>query len=121
MNRLGIIAGAVAIVIAIILSSVFVVDERERALVLQFGQIKAIKDEPGLGFKIPLLQEVVKYDDRIQSLETDLIEVTPSDDRRLEIDAFMRWRIGDLRQFRLAVGSGGLDQARLRLQSILTT
>ena len=121
MNRLGILAAIVVLALVTLLSSIFVVDERERALVLQFGQIKAIKNEPGLGFKIPLLQEVVKYDDRIQSLETALIEVTPSDDRRLEIDAFMRWRIADLRQFRLAVGAGGLDQARQRLESILTT
>ena len=121
MNRLGIAAAVVAILLAIVLSSVFVVDERERALVLQFGQIKSIKEEPGLGFKIPLIQEVVKYDDRIQSLETALIEVTPSDDRRLEVDAFLRWRIADLRQFRLAVGPGGIDLARQRLESILIT
>ena len=53
------------------LSSIFVVDEREKALVLQFGQIKAVKDEPGLSFKIPFIQEVVRYDDRILSLDTD--------------------------------------------------
>ena len=121
MNRLYIILGGIAVALVVLLSSIFVVDERERALVLQFGQIKRVVNEPGLGFKIPFLQEIVRYDDRIQSLETQLMEVTPSDDRRLEIDAFMRWRIADLRQFRLAVGSGGLDQARQRLESILTT
>jgi modulator of FtsH protease HflC len=121
MNRLYILLGGIAVALVVLLSSIFVVDERERALVLQFGQIKRVVNEPGLGFKIPFLQEIVRYDDRIQSLETQLIEVTPSDDRRLEIDAFMRWRIDDLRQFRLAVGSGGLDQARQRLESILTT
>ena len=59
------------------LSSIFVVDEREKVLVLQFGQIKAVKEEPGLSFKIPFIQEVVRYDDRILSLDTDTIEVTP--------------------------------------------
>ena len=51
-----------------ILSSLFIVDEREKALVLQFGQIKAVKEEPGLAFKLPLIQEVVRYDGRILSL-----------------------------------------------------
>lgn len=101
------------------LSSVFVVDEREKALVLQFGQIRAVKEEPGLSFKIPFIQEVVRYDDRILSLDTDTIEVTPSDDRRLVVDAFARFRIADVVQFRQAVGVGGLRVAEDRLSSIL--
>jgi membrane protease subunit HflC len=101
------------------LSSIFVVDEREKALVLQFGQIKAVKEEPGLSFKIPFIQEVVRYDDRILSLDTDTIEVTPSDDRRLVVDAFARYRIRDVVQFRQAVGVGGLRVAEDRLSSIL--
>ena len=59
------------VVIFLGLSSIFVVDEREKALVLQFGQIKAVKEDPGLSFKIPFIQEVVRYDDRILSLDTD--------------------------------------------------
>merc|ERR1711916_257933 len=102
-----------------ILSSIFVVDEREKALVLQFGQIRAVKEEPGLAFKIPLIQEVVRYDDRILSLDTDVIEVTPSDDRRLVVDAFARYRIADVVQFRQAVGVGGIRLAEDRLSSIL--
>jgi membrane protease subunit HflC len=109
----------VVVAIAVALSSVFVVDEREKALVLQFGQIKAVKEEPGLAFKIPLIQEVVRYDDRILSLDTDTIEVTPSDDRRLVVDAFARYRIADVVQFRQAVGVGGLRAAEERLSSIL--
>jgi len=101
------------------LSSVFVVDEREKALVLQFGQIKSVKEEPGLSFKIPFIQEVVRYDDRILSLDTDTIEVTPSDDRRLVVDAFARYRIRDVVQFRQAVGVGGIRVAEDRLSSIL--
>ncbi|MBC7132283.1 MAG: protease modulator HflC [Roseovarius sp.] len=101
------------------LSSIFVVDEREKALVLQFGQIKAVKEEPGLNFKIPFIQEVVRYDDRILSFDSDTIEVTPSDDRRLVVDAFARYRIADVVRFRQAVGVGGLRAAEDRLSSIL--
>ncbi|ABG31531.1 protease modulator HflC [Roseobacter denitrificans] len=108
-------------VIAIVgvLSSVFIVDEREKALVLQFGQIKSVKEDPGLAFKIPFIQDVVRYDDRTLSLDTDVVEVTPSDDRRLVVDAFARYRISDVVQFRQAVGVGGLRAAEDRLEGIL--
>ncbi|OZB19163.1 MAG: protease modulator HflC [Rhodobacterales bacterium 34-62-10] len=119
MRKTTFLLPIVVVVIATALSSVFVVDEREKALVLQFGQIKAVKEEPGLAFKIPLIQEVVRYDDRILSLDTDTIEVTPSDDRRLVVDAFARYRISDVVQFRQAVGVGGLRAAEDRLSSIL--
>ncbi|MRU15867.1 protease modulator HflC [Roseovarius sp. A21] len=110
----------VAVVAVIgLLSSIFIVDEREKALVLQFGQIRQVVEEPGLGFKIPVIQEVVKYDDRILSFDTDTIEVTPSDDRRLVVDAFARYRISDVVQFRQAVGVGGIRAAEDRLSSIL--
>lgn len=119
MRKTSIIIPIVVVAIAGLLSAIFIVDEREKALVLQFGQIKAVKEQPGIGFKIPLIQEVVKYDDRILSLETTLIEVTPSDDRRLLVDAFARYRITDVEQFRRAVGVGGIAAAEDRLQSIL--
>lgn len=119
MRKSAFFIPAIVIVLVGVLSSIFVVDEREKALVLQFGQIKAVKEEPGLAFKIPLIQEVVKYDDRILSLDTDVIEVTPSDDRRLVVDAFARYRIADVVQFRQAVGVGGIRLAEDRLSSIL--
>lgn len=102
-----------------VLSSIFIVDEREKALVLQFGRVVTIKEDPGLAFKIPLIQQVVRYDDRILSREVGPMEVTPLDDRRLVVDAFARYRIVDLGQFREAVGAGGIDFAESRLDSIL--
>lgn len=110
---------ALGAAVILILSSVFVVDEREKALVLQFGQIVKVREEPGLGFKIPFIQEVVRYDDRILSIDTDTIEVTPSDDRRLIVDAFARYRIEDPVRFRQAVGAGGQGTAQDRLSQIL--
>ena len=114
------ILGVVTIaILTIAYSSIFVVDERQKALVLQFGQIKAVKEKPGLAFKIPLIQEVVRYDDRILSLDSQPLEVTPLDDRRLVVDAFMRYRITDVVQFRQAVGTGGTASAEKRLERIL--
>ena len=119
MRKSAFILPIIIVAIAAVMSSVFIVDEREKALVLQFGQIKSVKEDPGLAFKIPLIQEVVRYDDRILSLDTQEIEVTPSDDRRLVVDAFARYRIADVRQFRRAVGVGGIRAAEDRLESIL--
>ncbi|MXU65536.1 protease modulator HflC [Oceanomicrobium pacificus] len=119
MGRMAILLGVALVALVIFLSSVFIVDEREKALVLQFGQIKAVKEEPGLAVKIPFLQEVVRYDGRIQSLETESLEVTPADNVRLVVDAFARWRISDVEQFRRAAGGGGITTAEQRLENIL--
>lgn len=119
MRKSAFLIPLVVLAVIALLSSLFIVDEREKALVLQFGQIKQVREEPGLGFKIPLIQEVVTYDDRILSLDTDPIEVTPSDDRRLVVDAFARYRISDVVRFRQAVGVGGIRAAEDRLSAIL--
>ncbi|MCR8825933.1 protease modulator HflC [Pseudosulfitobacter koreensis] len=119
MRNTTFIIPAVVVLVAVLLSSIYIVDEREKALVLQFGQIKSVKEEPGLAFKIPLIQQVVRYDDRIQALDTVPTEVTPSDDRRLVVDAFARYRIADVVQFRQAVGANGMRAAEERLQGIL--
>lgn len=105
---------------ALALSSVFIVDEREKVLVLQFGQVKQVIDKPGLGFKIPFIQDVLRYDDRILGLPTQPLEVTPLDDRRLVVDAFARWRIVDLEVFRRAVGAGGVEAAKGNLDQIIS-
>ena len=121
MNRTGIFLGGAFVVLIGILSSIYIVDEREKALVLQFGQIVNVKEDPGLAFKVPIIQNVVRYDDRILSLDTPATEITPSDDRRLVVDAFARYRIEDVVEFRRAVGNGGIRQAESNLQQILNS
>lgn len=117
--RAAFILPAIFVLGAVALSSVYIVDERKQALVLQFGQVKQVVEEPGIGFKLPFIQEVVSYEDRILGLPTQPIEVTPADDRRLVVDAFARWRITDLVKFRQAVGAGGEEVARQRLDRII--
>ncbi len=109
----------IVVVLVGILSSLFIVDERKKALVLQFGQVTQVKTDPGLGFKVPFIQEVVFYEDRILGLPTTPLEVTMLDDRRLVVDAFARWRIVDLVRFREAVGTGAEAQALRRLEGIV--
>ena len=119
MRRISYLIPALVIILVLALSSVFIVDERNKALVLQFGRVVAIKEEPGLSFKLPFIQNVVYYEDRILSSVMDPLEVTPLDDRRLVVDAFTRYRISDVNQFREAVGTGGELAAEGRLDGIL--
>lgn len=109
---------AVALLVAL-LSSVFIVDQRDKALVLQFGQIRQVIEQPGLNFKIPFIQEVLFYDSRILGVTTDPAEFTLGDSKRLVVDAFARWRITDLPKFRRAVGAGGIEAARANLSKII--
>lgn len=107
---------AVAVVVA---SSLFIVDEREKALVLRLGRVVDVQETPGLNFKLPFVDNVVKYDGRILGLPTSPLEVTPLDDRRLVVDAFARWRITDPVRFRQAVGVQGVSGAQMRLEPIV--
>ncbi|MFL2758489.1 MAG: protease modulator HflC [Paracoccaceae bacterium] len=119
MRRISYLIPALVVILVLALSSVFIVDERNKALVLQFGRVVAINEEPGLSFKVPFIQNVVYYEDRILSSVIDPLEVTPLDDRRLVVDAFTRYRISDVNQFREAVGTGGELAAEGRLDGIL--
>ncbi len=119
MRSLGYLVPILVVAVVGLLSALFIVDEREKALVLRFGQIKQVVEDPGIGFKVPILDEVVRFEDRILSLETEVIEVTPADDRRLEVDAFVLYRINDVVQYRQAVGAGGERQATSDLSGIM--
>lgn len=119
MTRAAYVIPVLAVIGFGLLSAVFIVDEREKVLVLQFGQVLSVKEDPGLSVRIPIVQEIVRYDDRILPLDTQPLEVTPLDDRRLVVDAFARWRIKDSVQFRRAVGTSGIGGAEPRLERIL--
>ena len=120
MARIQFILPAVLAVGALALSSVFIVDEREQVLVMQFGQVKQQISEPGLGFKVPFIQDVVRYEDRILGLQSQSLEATLKDNRRLIVDAFARWRITNAVDFREAVGAGGIEAAQSRLDPIIS-
>lgn len=109
----------VVVVGLLVMASIYIVDVREKVLVLRFGEVVAVREEPGLGFKMPVIDRVVRYDARILGLPTDPMEVTPLDDRRLVVDAFARWQVNDAVTFRRATGEGGIDFAQNRLAGIL--
>src|SRR5690625_7970499 len=93
MRRLPIILGLVVVLIAAGLASIFIVDERKQALVLQFGQVKQIRTAPGLSMKLQLIPDVAYSAKRLLPLGTPPLDVSPLDERRLVVDAFAPWRL----------------------------
>ena len=114
-------------IFAIGLFSLFVVKEINQAIVLQFGDPKRIITTPGLQVKIPFIQNVVFLDRRILSLDPPPEEVIASDQKRLIVDAFARFRITDPLKFYISVGNERVARSRLatiinsRLRSVLGT
>lgn len=107
------------IAVFVLLQSLFVVDEREKAIVTRFGAIDRTVEEQGLNFKMPFVDNVNKYDSRLLTLDSDEFSVLFSDNRRLVVDAFSRWRISDVVKYHLAVVQQGDAGARVKLAGIL--
>jgi len=103
----------VAALIVVTLSAAFIVDQREQVLVLQFGDPKRVIQEPGLNFKIPFIQQVVRFDKRLLDYDNAPEEVIASDQKRLVVDAFARYHIVDPLKFYQTVGSEMLLRPRL--------
>jgi len=102
MNRATLaIAGVVLVVVVVVLNSaLFVVHQTQQALVLQFGNPIRVEREPGLKVKLPFIQDVTYYDRRILDLDPPVQEVILSDQKRINVDAFARFRILDPLEFR---------------------
>jgi len=110
----------VLLVIAAIIASmsIFTVDERERALNLQLGEVVAADYEPGLHFKAPLVQEIIKFDKRIQNLDSDPELYLTLEKKNVKVDSFVKWRITDVVQFYTSTG-GSPSRASNRLSAVI--
>jgi modulator of FtsH protease HflC len=119
----GVFVALLAIVaIVVIAASIFTVGQTEQALVLRFGDPVAgrgLVSEPGLHFKIPFIENVVLLDKRILDVETPTQEVLASDNTRVEIDSFLKYRIVDPLKFYQTVGD--TDRANDQLGYILNS
>ena len=105
------------VLLVVISNSVFIVDQRTQAIVLQFGSfVKAVK-KPGLNVKIPFMQNVILFDNRVLDLSSDSREVIASDQKRLIVDSFAKFKIVDPLKFYQSVRDE--NNARSRLSSIV--
>ena len=112
MNRIILV---VAVLIAILLSSsLYTVKETQVALKLRLGEIVSIENEPGLKFKTPFVNNVVRFDKRIQTLDSAAESFLTVEKKNVVVDSFVKWRIVDTQKFYISTG-GAMAQANLRL------
>jgi membrane protease subunit HflC len=119
MNQKLLIGAIVAFlgIMIIIPNALFTLDERQKALILQFGELQHVYDTPGLKVKIPFVQEVIFYDRRLLGYNLPPIEVTAGDQKRMVVDLYVRYVISDPLLFYKTIGieEGALN----RLSSIV--
>ena len=120
-NRIGAILAGIVVVFVLASMSMFTVDQRERAIIFQLGEIKDLIDKPGLHFKWPLIQNVRYFESRIITLDTpDTERFITSEKKNVLVDSFVKWRIGDLKQYYVSV-QGDEQRAHTRLSQTVNS
>lgn len=115
MSVKTIIGGVIVIILGVLAFETFYfVDEREKAIIFQFGRIVESRDEPGLHFKKPFINSVQFYDARIQTMDADPELYLTGEKKNLVVDSFAKWRIRDVAKYYVTV-SGLASNARARL------
>jgi membrane protease subunit HflC len=113
----GLLTGLLALLVLSSLT-VFTVDQRQQAIVFQLGEIISVKHQPGLYFKIPLLQNVRYFDTRLRTVDTVEPERFPTSEKKnVLVDSFVKWRIIDVKQHFVSVGG---DEARAETRLMQT-
>ena len=107
-----------AIAAIIVSMSLFTVDERETAINLQLGEVVRADYRPGLHVKLPLVQEVLKFDKRIQNLDSDPELYLTLEKKNVKVDSFVKWRIKDVVRYYTSTG-GSPGRASNRLSAVI--
>ena len=116
----NILIGFIAVLVLLSLS-LFVVDQRQTAIVFELGKMVGEKTEPGLYFKIPLLQNVRYFDSRILTMDTTEPErFITAEKKNVMVDSFVKWRIADVKQYYISVG-GDEVRAQTRLMQTVNS
>ncbi|MHB8914860.1 MAG: protease modulator HflC [Thiobacillus sp.] len=110
----GLLFGLVVLLV-ILSGSMYTVDQRQNAMVFQLGEVVAVKKEPGLYFKVPLIQNVRFFDTRILTMDaSDPERFITSEKKNVLVDSFIKWRVIDVTQYYVSVG-GDETRAQIRL------
>jgi modulator of FtsH protease HflC len=118
-QRAGFVISSLLLVFALIVSSVFTVDQREAVMRFQLGEVVGVHTEPGLYLKIPVIQNLRRFDTRIQTLDgKDPERVNTVEKKNVVVDSFAKYRIIDIRQYFVAVRGDEL-QAQRRLEQTI--
>ncbi len=117
-NRILVAFMVVALLVLLVWSTLFTVKEQEQAIKLRFGQIVGEGYEPGLHVKVPFIDTIVKFEDRILTLDNQPEEFLTSELKYLQVDFFVKWRIADVGLFYRST-QGSMLTAANRLQIII--
>ena len=114
-NFTSVLAGIVIVLVLVGSQVIYIVDERQQALLFQLGEVVSVKTEPGLYFKIPIAQNVRYFEKRILTMDAEEPErFITSEKKNVLVDLFVKWRIVDLTQYFISVrGDESLAQTRL--------
>ncbi len=120
-SRLNLLGGVVLLILVVVSMSVFTVDQRQYALVFQLGEVKRVITEPGLNFKVPMIQNVRFFDRRILTLDSaDPERFITSEKKNVLVDSYIKWRIIDPKLYYVSVG-GDETRARTRLSQTVNS
>ncbi len=120
MKNIGIYLVGLFALLVILTMSFFTVDQREYALVFRLGEIISVKKEPGLFFKVPLLDDLKYFDKRILTLDYEQpAEIITSENKTMTVDSFVKWRIIDPSKYYVSVKEGGESAAEDRLAQVV--
>lgn len=120
-SRLNLLGGVVLLILVAVSMSVFTVDQRQYALVFQLGEVKRVITEPGLNFKVPMIQNVRFFDRRILTLDSaDPERFITSEKKNVLVDSYIKWRIIDPKLYYVSVG-GDETRARTRLSQTVNS
>jgi modulator of FtsH protease HflC len=121
MNKLAPLVTVILVLLFGASQSLYVVDQREFAMVSQFGEVVAIRDEPGLAFKIPFVQNVRKYSKQILTLDSpDADRFNTKENQPVQVNAYVKWQIADAREFFRTV-QGDERAAERRIDQTVTS
>lgn len=118
-KNIGNVLIGLAIALILMSMSMFVVDQRQNAIVFQLGEVVGVKTEPGLYFKVPLVQNVRFFDSRILTLDTGEPErFITAEKKNVMVDSFVKWRIVDVKQYYISVGGDEMRAATRLMQTV---
>ena len=102
-RQMSILIGLV-VLLAVVSNSLYVVNERERAVLLKFGEVVSTDIEPGLHFKIPIVNDVRRFESRLITLDSSPQRYLTAEKKALIVDSFVKWRVADAGKYYTATG-----------------
>ena len=111
--RLNIIVAVAVIAIAVISNSLYIISERERAVLLKFGEVVQTDVQPGLHFKLPIVNDVKRFEARLMTLDSRPQRYLTAEKKGLIVDSYVKWRVANVDSYYTATGGDELEANRL--------